>query len=437
MARGGDLVNSLAAGTPRFREKREAILDGAARLFNRNGIKGGTLTDVARSVGLITNSITYYYRKKEDLVSACLLRSIGAIDKLADEAAAASTVEARVRGFVSAYVGMLTDIERGRHPEVMGFSDVRSLTAPHDKLVFDAYTGMFRRIRSLLVPNAHEAQAGPPPSRMALNARGHLLLTLTTWTRAWIDRYEPDDHPRAAHWVSDILWSGLAAAGQAWQPSIETPDALDPQDPNDEGNSVAEAYLRAATRLVNDQGYRGASVDRIAAELNLTKGSFYHHHETKEELVSACFEQSFAVMRRVQRAVQRQPGSGWEHLMRASQSLVNYQVSERGPLLRVSAWSALPDALRRDKMRTIGRLGEHFGAFIVDGMIDGSIRPLDQAIAARMVNGMINAAAELSWWVPGVNVENAADLYARPLLKGLVEREPVSTPATTSATTSA
>jgi hypothetical protein len=44
----------------------------------------------------------------------------------------------------------------------------------------------------------------------------------------------------------------------------------------DDGTATRAAYLRAATRLVNEYGYRGASVDRIAAELRLTKGSFYH-----------------------------------------------------------------------------------------------------------------------------------------------------------------
>ena len=65
---------------------------------------------------------------------------------------------------------------------------------------------------------------------------------------------------------------------------------LDPQDA--EGDATRSAYLKAATRLVNEHGYRGASVDRIAAQLQLTKGSFYHHHETKEELIAACFERS-------------------------------------------------------------------------------------------------------------------------------------------------
>ncbi len=45
--------------TRRNEAKREAILDAAARLFNQQGLKGATLSDVARGFGLGTNSVTY------------------------------------------------------------------------------------------------------------------------------------------------------------------------------------------------------------------------------------------------------------------------------------------------------------------------------------------------------------------------------------------
>ena len=53
------------------------------------------------------------------------------------------------------------------------------------------------------------------------------------------------------------------------------------------------AFLLAATRLINELGYRGASVQRIASELNVTKGSFYHHLDAKDDLVAACYRRSF------------------------------------------------------------------------------------------------------------------------------------------------
>ncbi|KMO12713.1 TetR family transcriptional regulator, partial [Methylobacterium indicum] len=74
---------------------------------------------------------------------------------------------------------------------------------------------------------------------------------------------------------------------------------------------------------------------------------------------------------------------------------------------------------RTETRRTMNRLTERFGFCLVDGMADGSVRPLDAGIAAQLVSSMVNAAAELPAWVPGVTPENAADLYARPLFLGL------------------
>ncbi|MFD0461099.1 TetR/AcrR family transcriptional regulator [Microvirga aerilata] len=56
--------SALPRQTKRYEQKRQAILDAAVRLFNQKGLKGTTLADVAQSVGLITNSVTYYYRKR-------------------------------------------------------------------------------------------------------------------------------------------------------------------------------------------------------------------------------------------------------------------------------------------------------------------------------------------------------------------------------------
>ncbi|MGG2362072.1 TetR/AcrR family transcriptional regulator, partial [Salmonella enterica] len=71
-----DLPAPLTPQTRRYNQKRDAILDAAAVLFNQKGLKGTTLAAVADSVGLMTNSVTYYYRKKEELATAGLLRSI-------------------------------------------------------------------------------------------------------------------------------------------------------------------------------------------------------------------------------------------------------------------------------------------------------------------------------------------------------------------------
>lgn len=403
----------MLPGTARFQEKRETILAAAASLFNAQGVKGVTLAEIAASVGLVTTSITYYYRKKEDLATACFDRAIAAHAALAGQAAAEPTVAARVARFLALHAEMLAAIDDGRRPPLILFNDIRALPDAQAAAVFDAYTDMFRSVRALL--------AGPETvalGRDDLNARAHLLLSMASWTRAWIGRYEIDEYPRVAARVSDIVLHGLAGPGRTWPG--DAADAGLPVPPA-APDATTDAFLRAATELVNEQGYRGASVDKISARLHVTKGSFYHHNETKLDVIAACFERSFGVLRHTLKAAEQTDGSGWARCCAVAVALVRFQLGERGPLLRSSATSALPDQAHREQVRrTMQRLTERITSVLVDGLVDGSIRPQDPAIAAQWLAATINAAAELQRWVPGICADNVTRLYTRPGLRGLL-----------------
>jgi AcrR family transcriptional regulator len=398
--------------TARYQEKREAVLNAAAVLFNQSGVKGATLSDIAGSVGLVTNSVTYYYRKKEDLATACFLRTIEAFNGLAAAAAAHSGTTARIAALYAELARLLADIEHGRHAPMVTFNDIRALPSPHAEQVFAAYTDMFRQVRGLL-----KSEQTSHLSRHDLNARGHIVLSAANNLRQWIGRYEVEEYPRVAQRLADIVLHGLPAAGATWQAADGERDwRLD-----DDAGGASDAFLRAATILVNEQGYRGASVDRISARINVTKGSFYHHNDNKHDLISECFDRTFAVVRRALSLAENGPGSGWSRACAAARALVRYQLSERGPLLRSTAVSALPDDAHRDRVRrTLLRLTERMTSVVVDGMVDGSIRPLDPHIAAQASIAAINAAAELHRWVPSASIDNAADLFVRPALQGVM-----------------
>ncbi|ACL59285.1 TetR/AcrR family transcriptional regulator [Methylobacterium nodulans] len=397
--------------TRRYAQKRDAILHAAVALFNEAGVKGATLADVARRVGLMTNSVTYYFRRKEDLAAACFLHTIAVLDGLVAEAEAEPDPPARLRHLLDRYFAKRAAVAAGEEPDTAVLNDVRALPEPQAEAVFAAYADLFRRLRGLF--------DGAQLERAERNARTHLLLTVIHSVRLWIDRYEPRDYGRVAARVSDLLTGGLAGQAARWAPGI-LPEAPCPP----ESEVSPEAFLRAATILINEQGYRGASVEKISGLLKVTKGSFYHHNDNKDDLVANCFARSFAQIRAVQDAADAAGGSGWERLSTASATLVRRQLGPAGPLLRITAFSALPEGLRTETRRTMNRLAERFTFCLVDGMADGSVRAHDPGIAAQLVSSMINAAAELPAWVPGVTPESAADLYARPLFLGLFAPPP-------------
>jgi len=264
-----------------------------------------------------------------------------------------------------------------------------------------------REVRSLLGMMQDSLTAGQP----------RMLLEQVFWGGAWLAKYEPDDYPRVRDRMVDILLNGIAPEGSSWEPAPISMNALA------EGPELArETFLLAATRLINRRGYRGASVDKISAELNVTKGSFYHHNEAKDDLVVACFDRTFDVMTHVQRLAMTLPGDEWVRLSSAAAALAEYQLSEHGPLLRTSALAALPEKIRQEMVKHSDRVSDRFAAMISDGIAEASLRAVDPFLAAQMLNATLNAAAELGHWVPGVSQKAAPAVYVRPLLMGVFER---------------
>jgi len=409
-----DDATVIPASTARYAKKREAVVAAATEILNHRGVRGMTLAGVAASVGLITTSVTYYFKKKEDLASAVFLSGIARYDAMISEALKETTPQARLHRFITLYLDMKAQIRTGAEPAIPTFSDVRALTQPHLGHVSAVYAEMFRKVRSLF-----DAPGFDWLDHRGANARTHMLMEQMFWMSVWLPRYELEDYPRIRDRFYDILECGLGVAGAAWTPSaleVETAAACDPQA------ASRETFLVAATRLINRQGYRGASVEKISAELNVTKGSFYHHNEAKDDLVVQCFDRTFEIMRRTQSAAMKLPGDQWTRLTTAAATLVEQQLSEAGPLLRTSALSALPEAIRADMVRQSNRVSDRFSAMISDGVAEGSVRPVDPVIAAQMLNATLNAAAELGFWVKGVKIDEAAALYARPMLMGVFTR---------------
>ena len=165
--------------TRRFAEKREAIVAAATRLFNQKGLKGVSLAEVAESVDLLTPSVTYYFRKKEDLAAACLLQSIAGFDELFLAAGSESDPPSRLKQCLHLYFEFRGEIARGERPAPMQFDDIRALATPAREAVFAAYTQMFRHARALF-----ETPDADPSGRPARNARTHLLLCWMLWVPA-------------------------------------------------------------------------------------------------------------------------------------------------------------------------------------------------------------------------------------------------------------
>ena len=393
----------------RHAQKTRALIAVASGILNRKGVRGMTLAEVAAAVGVTTPSVAYYFPKKEDLAATCMLDAVERMDAQVALAAAEPTPSARVRRLIDLHLELLFAIAAGEAPALAAFNDIRALSKPHCDRVGEAVDAMFRRLRALL---------GPSDDRRALNARAKLLFDQLLWLVVWTPRYDAEDRPRLSARMFDILLNGLAAAGARFDPRPLS--GLEPTPLTGQETSL-ETFLRAATRLINQQGYKGASVQKISASLNVTKGSFYHHNEAKDDLVIACFERTHEVMRAAQRAALAHARSQYDALASSTAALVAYQLSQAGPLLRTDARAAMPEDIRQMMSAKADQVTDRFAAMISDGIAEGSVRPVDASIAAQMIHAAVNSVVDLPQLAPRLTGEEAVELYVRPMLTGLLE----------------
>lgn len=394
----------------RFDQRKQAILDASGALFNRHGLRDATLAMVAAEIGLNLKSLRYYFKRKEDLVATAFLHAIDLHRSLIDTAMVEPTADARLRRFIVEYFALQLRVRRGEQAEFVHFGDLRALTEPQATRVFAEYIDLFRRLRALL------HHPGQPWDKATLNARTHFLISQLLWSVVWLGYYLPEDVDRVAQRFATLLTHGLT--GNRPLPTPVTVDLL----PNaDDGERLSqESFLRAATELINANGYRGASVDRISAALNVTKGAFYHHNDTKDGLVVACFERTFGVMRRAQNAAIADNTMGLDRLAGATISLVEHQMRPAGTLLRTAALTAIDIHLRDEMTFQMNQLTARFQDMMIDAIADGSGPVCDVRIAAQMVTAVINSTEELPRWVPGASIDTVVDLYVRPLFQGLL-----------------
>jgi AcrR family transcriptional regulator len=393
----------------KFLQKREQILERAAEKFNLLGVRGATLADIAVSVGLNLTSIRHYFLKKEDLVAAAFHRSIQVHGDRLEKSKRIGPPEARVRDLVRRYFEYRRRIREGGAPEVILFGDLRSLTGAHADDVWPKYVGLFRSVREI-VADRQEIE----DERQRVNARAHTMISQFMRAAYWLTDYEVEDFGRVEERFVDILINGLAAPGSDCRNRVAPLVEEAPPE-----KISRESFLMAATALINEQGYRGASVERIAARLNVTKGSFYHHIDAKDDLVVACFGRNFQLLQKAQRNAIACEQRGLDQAVAAVAALVRRQQTPSGPLLRNSALATVDPDTRRNMLAQMDRIVDRFADMISDGIVDGSGRTCDPRIAGQMLMAQINSASELRNWVPEATADGSVDLYVRPLFRGL------------------
>lgn len=375
--------------TRKFGQKREAIINAASVLINEVGVQATTLAEVARAIGLNATSVTYYFARKDQLVVAVYEETLARMERMAQEALAQPDPPSRLRHFIAAHVSQRKRIRAGERGLTTALSEIRTLEPEVEQPLLAHYLRIVDLVRRFF------GEYRTPAQRRLFSARAHILLEAMMWWPVWSLRYSVLDFARVEDRMFDILANGLPARRGSL-----APQQLIGNWRTEQGEEAGqnEAFLRAATVMINERGYRGASINRIAESLNVTKGSFYHHHSAKDDLVLACFQQSYDRMSSVQIA-----GLGIEtdyatRLASVLGELVDLQFFDATPLLRTTALQALEAGHKADVVTRSNRLARRFAGMLIDGIADGSVRAIDPLIAGQVIMSTVNSAYEARHW---------------------------------------
>jgi len=404
--------------------KRAAILSQAAVLFNSQGARATTLTQIAEGLGLTKTSLYNYVKTKEELIYQCYMAALehyhDTLDRI--EAEQGSAVDRISWFYLQQYEDWLAARD-GRGYYSAALLEIAALKGSHRSDVESLYLSMFKRIRGYLRDGIADGSVRDCDTISA--ARG--LLGAIPWTFGWLRGLSDEEVRDAAQAALDILHHGFAAGSAHYEfaESLEplADDTLLAQGQRP-GQLKKELFYRAASWHFNRKGFNGASLDEIAERVEASKGAFYYHISNKEGLLLNCHLYSLDMIDAIQGEAGSLASNGAEKLEYVCRRLFVVQNSEQGPLIRHRTLTALPQRQRRQVIKRRRASNQRFGEFLRAGVADGSVRQLDLTVAENLLGGILNAAMDMQAWRQIDNLELAAIDYLDLFFNGLLPRQP-------------
>ncbi len=394
--------------SPRFQRQRERILDSATLSLNRNGVWGMTLQGVAASLGMQTSSVTYYFKKREHLTVAVFDDTLTRLSDMVHQAATEAGPPRRVARFIDLYLAQHASALRGEGRPLAVLAEIRAMDDGTRPALVARYQEIFRAVRGFFGPIDNDQR------RDLLTARAHILIEALFWADLWLPHFPIEQFPSVGTRMLDLFDGGIAREPQRWRAA--------PVDPGDDlGDSARRDYIRTATRMINEHGHKGASVQRITRELHRAKTHLYRYNENKDDLFAACVRASAHRLATIGRqAVERHPQYA-EQIAHIVSSVLTLQFTGDFPLLRASALQAMPHALRLGAIERFERLAFGLMGSLVGAMQEGSLRILDPFIAAQVLLSAMDSSFDLRRWRRAMAPDRAVSIYMDVLAGGLFD----------------
>jgi AcrR family transcriptional regulator len=159
-------------------EKRNEIIETAAKVFRENGYDAGTIKDVAEVLDVTTANVYYYIKNKEELLYEIILRSLNlGLEKL-DEIEKSLDSGERIKRLMEVHIHLIID---ERNMFTVLFDNKERLNEDHYPTIREKenhYLNYFRRaikdaIEDNLIPSIH------------IENGLHAIMGMCNWVYKW------------------------------------------------------------------------------------------------------------------------------------------------------------------------------------------------------------------------------------------------------------
>lgn len=421
-------INNQAVTSPfskgrQHQLKFQSILSEAAQLFNWQGSRATTLSDIAGSMKLTKTCVYYYVKTKEDLIYQCYLSSCEMwLERIQEANQLSATGVDKIAFMVKSHFYQYIDTLRGVAPHFAMLTEVSALDAEHVADIEQRWAQVFSDCQKMVEQGIDEGLIEPIDSAVLTSG----IFSILQWFPVWLNRSHAANPEPVIDGVLDILLNGLASRSYEFT-DVQFPQfnhlPVDNFDREIQNRVKREAFYRVGSIHFNRKGFKGTSLDEIASSLDVTKGAFYYHIKNKEELLYQCFKRTLEVEDRLLHDAGSVEASGLKKVERSLRFLFNIQFSDEGPLIRYRALPSLDEKHRSDILKATKKNNEILGTHISQGFNDGTLRSIDVDIAQNMLSGAVEASPDLAHWVADTPVSELSAAYFNLFINGLSRRK--------------
>ena len=180
---------------------------------------------------------------------------------------------------------------------------------------------------------------------------------------------------------------------------------------NKHPEETVQKILDVSLKLFTEKGYEQTTVLDIVNNLGgLTRGAFYHHFKSKEEVLGAIFQRRAAEGNPFEQAMQAQAANGLERVKLALKLSLsrNVESEQNAAVTSVTASLLSNPRFLVQHIEGIQATAKAMAPMVAEGMADGSIAAGSPRLVAELFFLIVNL-----WMVPSVFPCSGEEMVAK------------------------